>query len=227
MDQWQATIRDVWLDKGKRIDELALEIDDLNETMIRRVEQTLSHDAIQMWLDEYMTRSYQITSTPREKRRPLLKALKQIKHMTPADEAVIRTQLLEFDRILRTIERRLVDLELKYLPRVNSMTTGDAVTRPDDYWDELMSCLKTLSGLKTSEVLGKRSSSLRAHGIDWDDSNVKEGFAHLPSHLRDSNGFQFSVKRDNYGRIVGLLLHNVFYVCWFDPEHQTTGSPKG
>jgi len=98
---------------------------------------------------------------------------------------------------------------------------------PADYWGELMSCLKMISGLNTGEILGNRSSSRRAHGIDWDDSNIPEGFAHLPQHLRDSAGFQFSVKRDDYGRIVGLLLGNVFYVCWFDPEHQTTGRPKG
>jgi hypothetical protein len=94
---------------------------------------------------------------------------------------------------------------------------------PDGYLDELLKCLKAFSERQKGEVVGSRNPSLRAHGIDWSKSNVPNGFDHLPSHLRDIAGFQLTVRREQYGRIIGFLSGTVFYVCWLDPNHETMG----
>ena len=96
---------------------------------------------------------------------------------------------------------------------------------PDGYWGELLRCLKQHSRMLVGEILGNRSP-LRAHGIDWSDSNVPQGFSYLPEPFCDMGGFQLSVKRDTFGRIIGLLIGNVFSVCWLDPQHQTTGRQR-
>lgn len=97
---------------------------------------------------------------------------------------------------------------------------------PDGYWSELLRCFREYCGRNKGEIVGNRNPSLRAHGLDWDDSKVTDGFSHLPPHLRDCNGFQLSVKKDTFGRVIGLLLGSVFYVCWLDPKHETTGRTK-
>lgn len=97
---------------------------------------------------------------------------------------------------------------------------------PDGYLKELMNCLKEISEWDQGEFVGNRSSSLRAHGIDWSDSNIPDGFTHLPKHLQDSAGYQISIERDVYGRVIGLLIGSVFHVCWLDPNHETMGRKR-
>ena len=95
---------------------------------------------------------------------------------------------------------------------------------PGDYLPELMKCLRAFSGRERGEVVGNRNPSMRAHGIDWAKSNFPAGFSHLPAHLRDVAGFQLTVRRDKYGRVIGFLSGAVFYVCWLDPQHETCPS---
>lgn len=97
---------------------------------------------------------------------------------------------------------------------------------PEGYFAELLRCLQHHSRQFKSELVGSRNPAEKAHGINWATSNVPQGFDHLPKQLREMNGYQLSVKREEFGRIVGLLLENVFYVCWFDPQHETTGRQK-
>lgn len=97
---------------------------------------------------------------------------------------------------------------------------------PEGYWAALLGCLREHSGLNHNELVGNRNPSLRAHGIDWDDSNVPGGFDHLPSHLADVAGFQITISKDVFGRVIGFLIDGVFYVCWLDPNHETMGKKK-
>ena len=97
----------------------------------------------------------------------------------------------------------------------------------ENYISELMRALKEASNWHRGELVGNRNKALRAHGIDWNDSNIphdrfEEG---LPEQFKGYDGYQLSVGRD-LGRVIGLLAGNVFYVRWLDPGHETTGRQR-
>lgn len=95
---------------------------------------------------------------------------------------------------------------------------------PEGYWNALFRRLHDVSRMKLSEFLGSRNDALKAHGIKWEDSAFKDGFPHLNEQLRAYKGYQFSIDRYNFGRVIGFLRGNVFYICWLDPKHETTDS---
>lgn len=88
------------------------------------------------------------------------------------------------------------------------------------YFEKVLSRLKDISALKASEVFSNRSSSLRAHPIDWEKTTMKEGFSHLNEQLRQVPAYQFQISSNKHGRIHGFILENIFFVIWFDPEHK-------
>ncbi len=98
-------------------------------------------------------------------------------------------------------------------------------TFPDGYATELIQCLARVTRLRHGGLVGKRGSG--DHGIDWNKSNVpRSPFEHgLPDQLNNYGGFQISVGK-NRGRIIGVLTTRIFYVRWFDPNHETMGRQR-
>jgi hypothetical protein len=88
-----------------------------------------------------------------------------------------------------------------------------------DYFGKVLERLKAISTFKASEVFANRSSSLRAHPIDWRHTSEKKGFSHLNSQLQDIPAYQFQISSNEHGRIHGFILENIFFIIWFDPEH--------
>ena len=89
-----------------------------------------------------------------------------------------------------------------------------------DYFGKVLERLKNISSLKASELFSNRSSSLRAHPINWSKTTEKHGFTHLNSQLKQIPAYQFQISSNEHGRIHGFILGNVFFVIWFDPEHK-------
>lgn len=169
-DEWEATVRDVWLDKGPQIMDLIFDIDKLNETTTRRIEQTLSHEAVQAWLDEYMTRSYQHADEPRKKRRLLMKSIDQAGPLSDRDETIFGELLLGFDVSLRRLERRMIELDLKGWPREKILSIKDLRLRGQNnkYRDDLDEASKELDTL-VDRFLLQLEQSLSPDGFaKWD-----------------------------------------------------------
>ena len=185
-DAWQESMRLAWLDRGPRIEKLFQAIDDLNETMIRRVEQTLSHDGIQAWLDEFMTRNYFHANRPRLKRRPLMKAINQVGPLSERDETTLRELLLVFDASLRRIERRMIELDLKYQPRVYFTSIEEDLTGAhDEYGEKLFEASKEIDALVDTFLL-QLEQSLSAQGFaEWDAAyaSVTKRKSTRPTHV--------------------------------------------
>ncbi|MGK9047856.1 hypothetical protein KXR63_10855 [Stutzerimonas chloritidismutans] len=83
--------------------------------------------------------------------------------------------------------------------------------------------IERLSGLSTytfSEVMAERSPALKAHPIDWPDTSEPAGFSNLNEQLRESTPYQFSISRNEHGRVHGFFIDDVFYVVWLDPAHR-------
>ena len=53
----------------------------------------------------------------------------------------------------------------------------------------------------------------------WAKTSEPAGFASLPSHLQDSPPFEFSLAANKHDRVHGLVIDNIFYVVWVDPDH--------
>lgn len=87
------------------------------------------------------------------------------------------------------------------------------------YFTKVFERLKNLSSFKVSEIFSNRSSSLRAHPIDWETSSEKDGFARLNEQLKQIPAYQFQISANEHGRVHGFILDNIFFVIWFDPVH--------
>lgn len=86
------------------------------------------------------------------------------------------------------------------------------------YWLTLIERLKALSGLSHRELLMNRSSSLRCHPIKWENTS-ENGFGLPNEEQLVDTPYQFSLSSNEYGRVHGFFIDEVFYIVWLDPDH--------
>jgi hypothetical protein len=79
--------------------------------------------------------------------------------------------------------------------------------------------LKALSSLTAQELLVNRSSSLRCHPIRWADTS-ENGFGIPNEEQLVDTPYQFSLSSNEYGRVHGFFIDEIFYIVWLDPDHQ-------
>ncbi|NER33336.1 MAG: hypothetical protein F6J93_04585 [Oscillatoria sp. SIO1A7] len=79
--------------------------------------------------------------------------------------------------------------------------------------------LKDLSRITYNEFVSNQSPSLRSHKIYWPQTTEPNGFTCLNAELREQQAFQFEISANQYGRIHGFFINNIFYVVWLDPNH--------
>lgn len=89
-----------------------------------------------------------------------------------------------------------------------------------DYIFKVLSRLKDVSLLKANELRQSGGKALRAHTIDWDGTSEKSGFCHLNEQLQSVTPYQFQFSANEYGRIHGFFIDNIFYAVWLDPQHE-------
>lgn len=89
-----------------------------------------------------------------------------------------------------------------------------------NYLYTVLSRLKDVSSQKASELRQSGGKSLRAHKIDWDRTSEKNGFSHLNEQIQSAMPYQFQISANEYGRIHGFFIDNVFYAVWLDPNHE-------
>lgn len=86
------------------------------------------------------------------------------------------------------------------------------------YFQVFFERLKDVSGLKLSEFT-RPGKTLRSHSHDWSGTTEKEGYVHLSQQLQECTPWQFSLSANEHGRVHGILIDEVFYVVWLDPNH--------
>ncbi len=96
------------------------------------------------------------------------------------------------------------------------------------YFVELFRRLRDVCQMPESEFRNKYSKALRNHQVKFgkDDRLTSKGFDCLSEGLReqaDPAAFQFSVDTHRFGRVIGFLIEDIFFVVWFDPDHQMYG----
>jgi hypothetical protein len=92
---------------------------------------------------------------------------------------------------------------------------------PEGYWEKLMERLKAISSMTCRNLFhSPTSKSLRGHPITFSETSEPTGFSHLNEQFRAAPAFQVSVTANEYGRVHGIVLGDVFYVVWLDHSHK-------
>lgn len=94
-----------------------------------------------------------------------------------------------------------------------------AAERAIPYLQVLLDRLRDVSGLRVSDFQRDRNRTLRSHSHDWATTTEQEGYTHLSQQLQGCTPWQFSLTANEHGRVHGLLIDEVFYVVWLDPNH--------
>lgn len=87
------------------------------------------------------------------------------------------------------------------------------------YADRLLDRLKSVSDFTVSKFRVDKHTGLRAHRHDWPKTSEPNGFLHLSEQLQQCEAWQFCLSANEHGRVHGILIDEVFYVVWLDPNH--------
>ena len=84
--------------------------------------------------------------------------------------------------------------------------------------------LKEICCMSFNEMVQKRNV-LHFHEVDWKTTTEKNGFSDL--RLKDMSPFQFALLGINNqkARVFGAYYSGIFYIVWFDLDHQVDPSP--
>ncbi|WP_431258195.1 hypothetical protein ACQ86G_27215 [Roseateles chitinivorans] len=96
----------------------------------------------------------------------------------------------------------------------------DKVADAESYLSRLLSRLQGLSSMRPDEFRRNRNRALRIHPVDWSETTEQRGFSHLPSGMQNYGAWQFQLTANEHGRVHGILVEDVFYIVWLDPEHR-------
>lgn len=141
------------------------------------------------------------------------------------------------------IPRKQYNPQLQLIPSINKDTFHDGYPsfsfkyikldhdkftingREENYFKKVFGRFQDLSKMKKQELVTSHNSTLRCHTIDWGDTT--EQCFNIPNeeYLVDKP-WQFSISANEHGRIMGFFIGNIFYVVWFDPNHDLYESQR-
>ena len=106
--------------------------------------------------------------------------------------------------------RRLIEKEKKFV----------YCSKEVKYFLSLVERLKDISNFTKKQLVNDHSKSLRFHPIDFKDKSVSENTFDILSEDVDDDAWQFSLSSNEYGRVHGYFVDDVFYIVWLDPDHK-------
>ncbi|OWQ90911.1 hypothetical protein CDN99_12180 [Roseateles aquatilis] len=95
----------------------------------------------------------------------------------------------------------------------------EQISNAAGYLPHLLRRLQSISSMRPKEFLTNKDKSLRAHAHEWARTTEKLGYA-LPAQWQSCPAWQFQLSANEHGRVHGILVDEVFYVVWLDPEHR-------
>ncbi|WP_208420103.1 hypothetical protein [Paraflavitalea devenefica] len=112
--------------------------------------------------------------------------------------------------------KELINFSFKYLDGIHQKFCYHP--HSNTYFVEVLDRVKNLSALTKQELLSNRSPSLKAHPINWTDTT--ESCFGFPKETDIVDiPYQFSINRNEHGRVHGFFIYNTFYVVWLDKMH--------
>ena len=87
------------------------------------------------------------------------------------------------------------------------------------YFIEFIDRIKVLSSWSKQEIISNRSGALKAHPIDF--GHTSESGFNFPQHDQIVDvPYQFSLGKNEHGRVHGFFINNTFYIVWLDKMHE-------
>ncbi len=93
------------------------------------------------------------------------------------------------------------------------------------YWLKVIERLSKLSTMSRRDLETNRSSAIRCHPIEWHET-TEESFGLPNEEQLVDTPYQFSISSNEYGRVHGFFIDEVFYIVWLDPNHLLYSSKK-
>lgn len=112
--------------------------------------------------------------------------------------------------------KELINFSFKYLDRENKSFKFDS--HDSIYFCEILNRISEISKMSPLELFANRSSSLKAHPIDW-NSTTQSCFGFPKEEEIVDTPYQFSITKNEHGRIHGFFIDITFYVVWLDKNH--------
>ncbi len=114
-------------------------------------------------------------------------------------------------------DERLVQFSFKHLDGTNPKFRAQDC--PIEFWCAFMDRLKLYSRL-TVEIFQDQNNPDRRHIIDFARTTEPSGFTSVDTdQLAYEQPWQFDLATARPWRIAGLLVEEIFYVVWLDPNH--------
>ena len=88
----------------------------------------------------------------------------------------------------------------------------------DGYLEKLLERLRSVCYEPLGRFRSTVNRQLRNHRITWEETSEPDGFR-LNEQLRAEEPWQFEITANEHGRVHGILIDNVFFVVWLDPDH--------
>ncbi len=114
-------------------------------------------------------------------------------------------------------DRRLIQFSFKHLDSANPKFRAEDC--PIEFWCPLIERLKGYSHLPV-EVFQDQNNPDRRHVIDFSRTTEPNGFTSVDTdQLAYEEAWQFDLLTNRPWRVAGLLVEEIFYVIWLDPNH--------
>jgi hypothetical protein len=113
----------------------------------------------------------------------------------------------------------LVSFSFKYLELNHPKFHLPDTAEKSGYLNGLFDRFKQISTMKSQEFRSA-GKALRTHQIDWSLTTEPNGYNHLSSQLQGCCPWQFSIAREDLGRVHGFWIGNIFHAVWIDHNHQ-------
>ncbi len=123
------------------------------------------------------------------------------------------------EHLLRGIPDDLIKFSFRLMRSTHKF--GEAhVVDPSSYLRSLLLRLQVLSSLQVREFRAGKGASIRAHRLQWERTTEPQGIEPLGGEWDGHEAWQFQLSANKHGRIHGILVDDVFYIVWLDPEHR-------
>lgn len=126
-------------------------------------------------------------------------------------------------RLREHVTRGLPDNLLRFSFQLMRSTRKFGHERTRDasaYLDHLLRRLQSMSCMHVAEFRSNKDLALRAHRHHWNATTEPHGFPLLGPEWDGHEAWQFQLSANKHGRVHGILVDEVFYVVWLDPEHR-------
>lgn len=117
------------------------------------------------------------------------------------------------------IHQELVSFSFKYLVLDHGKFALPDTGEKTQYLGALFNRLKQISTM-TCQEFRQAGKALRSHAIDWGRTSEQHGFTHLSEQLQECQPWQFSLAREELGRVHGFWIGKTFHAVWVDHDHQ-------